>query len=261
MFVPFSAFVLSLGFSLTVSAAGLEAKSAKRDPNVSYKAYMMNAALLSRQESMDPIARSPQDAAVTAEEAAKIPATAWLSAKDMNANFAFLRDLRFIESPNQPNFKRRSSWLYPDDGCFARAGLAIKNIAAINKEPPSKIFAFGNLNVKTANAPGGSVSWWYHVAPIVEVNGQKYVLDPALNPKNPLPMMEWLKLMGDPKKMEVAICQSGAYTPGSSCDQKTDGMEKSAGDDQVYYLDAEWERLVDLKRDPRKELGDEPPWM
>jgi hypothetical protein len=260
MFVKISAILLSLGFSLT-AAAGIEAKSAKRDPNVSYKAYMARAYLLSQQEHPDATAKAAVDSGMSADNAAKVPVASWATSAELKEHFEFVRDLRFLESPQQPGFKRRSSWLYPDDGCFARAALAVKNLASNNQLPPNKIFVFGNLNVKTGNAPDGSVSWWYHVAPIIEVQGAKYVLDPALEPKHPLPMMDWLKLMGDPKQMEVAICGSGTYTPNDSCDKTTDGLEQGAGDDQIYYLDAEWDRLLELNRDPHKELGDLPPWM
>jgi hypothetical protein len=260
MFVKISAILLSLGFSLT-AMAGIEAKSAKRDPNISYKAYMVRAYMLAQQEHLETLAKAAVDSGMSADNAAKMPVAAWSTADELKEHFEFVRDLRFLESPQQPGFKRRSSWLFPDDGCFARAALAVKNLASRNDLPPNKIFVFGNLNVKTNNSPDGSVSWWYHVAPIIEVQGEKYVLDPALEPKHPLRMMDWLKLMGDPKQMQVAICGSGTYTPNDSCDKTTDGLEKSAGDDQIYYLDAEWDRLLELNRDPHKELGDLPPWM
>jgi hypothetical protein len=180
----------------------------------------------------------------------------------MNERFARMRDRRWLQTDDHPGFLRRSSWLYPDDGCFARAGLAIMNFAQWALPVPSKIFVFGDLVVKTANSPSGSVSWWYHVAPIVQVGADKYVLDPALEPTHPLKLEDWLaKMSVDVHRLEVAICASGSYTPDDRCDHVTDGVEAVAAGDQIGYLQDEWFRLEELKRDPTRELGAEPPWL
>src|SRR4030088_893974 len=114
----------------------------------------------------------------------------------------------------------------------------------------------------TPNSPPGQVSWWYHVAPIVEVGGQKIVLDPAIEPHHPLKLEDWLAQMApNISQLKVAICASGTYGPYDLCDQATDGIEQPAQDDQVYYLNSEWGRLVDLNRNPNNELGDSPPWL
>jgi hypothetical protein len=42
---------------------------------------------------------------------------------------------------------------------------------------PGKIFAFGNLRVRTPNSVRGVVGWWYHVAPMVNESGRLWVLD------------------------------------------------------------------------------------
>ncbi len=157
---------------------------------------------------------------------------------------------------------RRSSWLYPDDGCFARASLAILNLSKWNVAVPKKVFVFGDLRVETKNSPSGFVTWWYHVAPLVEVNGEKFVLDPAIEPSRPLPLGDWLaRQSANPDALEVAVCGSGSYTPYDECFKETDGEETSALSEQGYYLDAEWERLQRLGRNPVEELGDLPPWL
>jgi hypothetical protein len=180
----------------------------------------------------------------------------------MNERFAKFRDVRWLETSDHPGFQRRSSWLYPDDGCFARAALAIMHLTQWAFPAPSKIFVFGDLTVNTVNSPSGLVNWWYHVAPIVQVGNQKYVLDPALDPRQPEKLEVWLaKMAGDIHHLEVAICASGSYTPDDSCDHVTDGVEAMASDDQISYLQSEWERLVELKRNPVNELGEKPPWL
>ena len=62
---------------------------------------------------------------------------------------AQLREARFVFGRDQPEFARRSSWLYPDDGCFARAALAADNLARWSFAPVAKIFVFGDLDVRT----------------------------------------------------------------------------------------------------------------
>ena len=100
--------------------------------------------------------------------------------------FHVIRDSRFLHTNNNPDFERRIAWLYPDDGCFARAALSgIKlNDEVISR--PTKIFVFGDLVYYTPYSPDGAVNWWYHVSLVVKYMGVYYVLDPALNQEGPL---------------------------------------------------------------------------
>jgi hypothetical protein len=226
-------------------------------------AYKAQAQLMSQRTSPDAMSTPVDEAKSYGQNKATLPAaTAWADEKLMKTAFESFRDYRFLERDSKPGFLRRVSWLYPDDGCFARASLAIVNLNQWKYAVPKKIFVFGNLEVKTVNSPWGSVSWWYHVAPLVEVNGEKYVLDPAIEPKNPLRLEDWLARMSPtPDSLEVAVCGSGSYTPYDACYKDTDGVESMALSDEGYFLDAEWARLVELGRDPEKELGDLPPWL
>ena len=99
------------------------------------------------------------------------------------------------------------------------------------------------------------------MAPIVRVGHEVYVLDPAIEPKRPLEVHEWLARMGADftNPVEVAICSSHSYDPVSNCAQ---GANRSADayDDQYHFLSEEWTRQIDLQRDPAQVLGDNPPW-
>lgn len=244
-------------------ASGLNANSARREPGVSYKAYKTHAFLLSQGQTLPTMTTPVEEAKAYGTVKSTLPAaTAWVSEAEMNASFEKFRDYRFITTNSKPDFKRRISWLYPDDGCFARAALAILNLGSWNTAVPKKIFVFGDLTVQTKNSPSGSVTWWYHVAPLVEVDGVKYVLDPAINPKTPLKLEDWLATMSaQPDTLEVAICGSGSYTPYDNCARETDGREEQGLNDQPTYLEYEWSRLQDLGRNPENELGDLPPWL
>lgn len=186
--------------------------------------------------------------------------TGWKSIPDMQLRFETIRDERFMTLSNEPDFPRRISWLYPKDGCFARASLFNRNAFRLFVPIPDKVFAFGNLSVKTPNSTRGVVSWWYHVAPIVQVGVDKYVLDPAIDPERPLLLKEWIEKMGNPKRIKVAICGSGTYSPGDNCHKETDGVELRAEQTQKHYLALEEKELERLGRNPDAELGDTPPW-
>ncbi len=173
--------------------------------------------------------------------------------------FAKLRDERFLKDTTHAML-RRSSWLFPDDGCFARAALAIQNIKLWNQPVPAKLFIFGNLTVKTPNSPSGSVSWWYHVVPIVMVGQQPVVFDPAINPTAPMLLKDWIKTMvPDEKAATFSLCHSSSYSPASPCAAESNSS-LPALDHQMEYLKMEWQRLLELKRDPANELGNYPPW-
>jgi hypothetical protein len=243
-------------------AAGEDVHSARREPGLSYLAYKAHAVLMA--QGARPLNVSPvEEAKPYGQTKATLPAaTLWKTEVEMKQNFDKFRDHRFLERSSQPGFLRRSSWLYPDDGCFARAALAVLNLGKLNVTLPKKVFVFGDLDVKTINSPNGSVSWWYHVAPLVEIDGVKYVLDPAIEPRNPLRLEDWLSRMNaNPDNLEVAICGSGSYTPYDACHKESDGVESSALSDQGRYLDSEWYRLKSLGRIPEEELGDSPPWL
>tara|TARA_B110001454_G_C12723230_1_gene435966 strand:+ start:868 stop:1668 length:801 start_codon:yes stop_codon:yes gene_type:complete len=173
--------------------------------------------------------------------------------------FAKLRDTKFIKDSNH-NMVRRSSWLYPDDGCFARAALAVQNLKTWKMPAPAKLFIFGNLTVKTNNSPNGSVSWWYHVVPIVMVGQQPVVFDPAINSAGPMYLKDWIATMTtNLKTVSFSICKPSSYAPSSPCAADSNSSDPAL-DHQMMYLTAEWDRVTEMKRDPTKELGDYPPW-
>ncbi len=235
--------------------------SAKREKSEDYRVYKYRAKWLAEQSEQPAPYRTPLDEATTRLE--NLPrATRWPSMNVLNEAFARFRDYRFLTDSERPNFLRRSTWLFPDDGCYARASLANRNLKNWNYPVPKKVFVFGNLLVETPNSPLGEVSWWYHVAPIVEVHGRKYVMDPAIEPRRPLTLQAWLKRMHQrPGRVEVAICASGTYTPNDSCERETDGVEEVAETVQKFFLADEWYRVLDLGRNPEQELGDSPPWL
>jgi hypothetical protein len=199
----------------------------------------------------------------------RIPEWKWGSLF-MWGGFTWLRDVRFLPDPENPQFMRRSSWLYPDDGCFTRAALMVKNLGASGYGDTIKLFVFGNLTVKSPNAIGGQVSWWYHVVPAFKVLGTEnqgqliYVFDPAIEPKYPILLQSWLLSMGVDQagmaQLKVSVCHKNTYVPMDDCINGTQGVEERSLQDQAGFLRYERQRLLDLGRNPDLELAEFPPW-
>ncbi len=119
------------------------------------------------------------------------------------------------------------SFQYCQDGCYARAH---KMCYIINKKynyATHKIFSFANsgsdrLSVKALKWGGCCVTWWYHVAPLVNVNtptGVKaYVFDPAMFDQ-PVLLSTWLHFQENPACSSTAnvtminIQPTASYSP------------------------------------------------
>jgi len=251
-------------FVLTTTVFAARPPSAVRAPGEDYRDKIIQHSYESFPVfgyTGDPDHTGGATAVETAKELSKInlnTVEVWPADKDFKAHFASIRDERL--SILDPSFPRRSTWLYPDDGCFARAELSSVRTQAMRLPAPSKIFVFGNLNVATANSPEGSVSWWYHVVIGYRVQNVVYVVDPAIDPSGPLKLEVWLDKMGDRNQMKVAFCSAGAFEPYSQCRGAESMTLEEAADSQSNFLSVEWHRLTQLGRDPNKELGDSPPW-
>lgn len=186
----------------------------------------------------------------------------WDSLEQLTDAFERVRDLRFLETERDPSFSRRISWLFPDDGCFARAAMARQQLEDQWGHRIAKLFSFGNLRVTTPNHPSGKVQWAWHVVAAARVAETLYVMDPAIEPHRPLTAEEWaLKQVKQLKDARFSLCNSYAYTPYGACLDATIKDEDQALEDQTHYLEYEWKRIEKLDRDPERELGDFPPWL
>lgn len=233
--------------------------SAYRPLNVDYTVYEKK--VIETEVAEKVFRRSPIGSARLYTGDEKLPkGVGWKSVPDMQERFEKFRDDRFMKDPADPNNLRRISWLYPKDGCWTRAALFNRQAFREFIPIPSKVFAFGNLRVKTPNSRRGVVGWWYHVAPLVQIGNDRYVLDPSIEPTRPLLLKEWLGKMGKPERIKVAICGSGTYSPGDSCDKESDGVEARAERAQREYLALEKRELQAMGRNPADELGNNPPW-
>ena len=231
--------------------------SAYRHPEVSYESF--EQWMIKRIRNVSLYKSSAIGSATYFSENNLPDTTSWDSLSNLEKRFQGVRNDRHLRWPRRPDFLRRISWLYPNDGCYARAAMANIWFKARRIDVPGKVFAFGNLLVRTKNHPRGYVSWWYHVAPIIQVGKSHLVLDPSIDPSGPLPLRQWLSRMGNPAKIKVSICSPGAYSPRSRCSSETIGTSGTSA--QKEFLDREWDQLKRMGRSPDELLGANPPWL
>jgi hypothetical protein len=119
------------------------------------------------------------------------------------------------------------SFQYCQDGCYARAHKMCYIINNRYNYATHKIFSFANsgsdrLSVKALKWGGCCITWWYHVAPLVNVNtptGVKaYVFDPAMF-NQPVLLATWLHFQENPacsgtaRVSMINIQPTASYSP------------------------------------------------
>lgn len=253
--------ILALLFVITTAAqaASLHSPARQMDESFDQALTRYRAALRAAGHDQKGMA-SVVNSAVAYGEAVWDGVPSW-TATQLRQTFSKLRDQRFLPDPLEPSFLRRLTWLYPDDGCYARATLMNEQIANLNLAVPMKLFAFGNLRVETPNNPDGEISWWYHVAPVVKTRQGVFVLDPSIDAKNPMPVEAWLaSMLPSADQARVSVCAPTAYVPESHCARDNPAAARAARNEENKFLRLERERIQSLGRDPDEELGEHPPW-
>jgi hypothetical protein len=187
---------------------------------------------------------------------------------DILAQYPLQRDVRYMTGTNNPGVSRRISWMYPDDGCFARAEQFNAKVAAAGKTRPYKLFAFGSLRVYSSNS-SETVTWGWHVVPVVRrTTGEVIVFDAALNPCRPINWKEWLSFMVDDVNVfntagsgfAISLASPTAYGPFDLKNGEPSHEAESLVDQQTRFLNYEWDRQVALGRDPNVVFGPNPLW-
>jgi len=113
-------------------------------------------------------------------------------------------------------------FLYPDDGCWARAHEMCRLMINTGLSP-RKVWIEGNLYVSTKNNPNCHVWWGWHVAPTLCVRGphflqtQAMVIDPSLF-DTPVSEATWKGVQGDPNATLTDSAASIYYLWGNVTD-------------------------------------------
>lgn len=93
---------------------------------------------------------------------------------------------------------------YIEDGCYARALYMSMELAA-QGIPSSAHYIYGNLQ------PTVSVSWWYHVAPLLKVDSEEpWILDPAFETE-PLRRTDWIEKNQPQGRFTTEVKAGSAY--------------------------------------------------
>lgn len=181
--------------------------------------------------------------------------------EELQAAFEKARDEAAYPNTASKNFKRRSPWLFPLDGCYAKSSHVAQSIERQGLVRPGKIFTFGHLRLKTPFDPRGWVYWSYHVGTGYRYGNQIIVLDPSVNYKSIMTFPDWLILTAKhPETIRVKFCDTFAYSPSWACVGGSRQQERATYSHILDLLPSEWNNLKNLHMDPEKLLGDEPPW-
>lgn len=244
---------LSLIFVLLYSQIGLAGLPPQRPQNLDY--HQVAAKLLSvtspgQNAGLPQGFKSTVFASRTSLEKASWSQVPEVNPEKLKQFFFLIRDEKQLKDENQR--ARRLPWMFPDSGCFARAEAMAARMQEVLGLLPLKLFAFGNLVAKTEFHPTGFIHWWYHVAPIVRVGDQVYVIDPSIQDSGPLELSQWLEQMN--AVPEVSICQPHSYDPNSDCLRSDKSQFDRAIGDLGKFLKMEWSRLIELGFDPETKL-------
>jgi hypothetical protein len=122
-------------------------------------------------------------------------------------------------------------FLYPDDGCWARAHEMCRLMINMGLTP-AKVWIQGSLYVSTRNNPSCHVWWGWHVAPTLCVRGpslfqtEDMVIDPSLF-TTPVSKATWKGVQGDPNAT-LTDTDASNYFWGSTDPSYTDTNQQLA---------------------------------
>ncbi len=128
-------------------------------------------------------------------------------------------------------------FMYPDDGCWARAHEMCHMMINDGAEP-RKVWIYGSLRAPAENHPYCQVFWGWHVAPTLEVStaggSETYVIDPALFP-GPVPLTQWKRIQGDPSAV-LEPTDAAVFTRyKGGINETADPTYAEAESDMSYY--------------------------
>jgi len=144
------------------------------------------------------------------------------------------------------------TYQYCEDGCYARAHKMCYVINNRYHYFTRKVFSFAfpdgpySLCVKAEKWGGCCINWWYHVAPLVNIQtpaGTKtYVFDPAMFDE-PVLLATWLHAQQNPacaggrtpKVTSYNIQPTSAYAPNDTATFVTDPMYADTDTTLVHY--------------------------
>lgn len=162
--------------------------------------------------------------------------------------------VRLHDNPNPGDFLRRGPWLYPANGCYAKAAHVSFLAKQKGLPQPGKIYVYGDLEFDSPYAKNGHrVYWRYHMAAAYLFDDQVFIVDPGMS-ATVLTQQNWLNLISpSPESVRVKYCDENSYSPLSTC---VGGRGNGANLSHVRgILRDEWSNLRRLGYDPYVLLG------
>ena len=199
-----------------------------------------------------------------------LPQWTWWEAEEA---FNLIRDSRIFSdpAPERGGFFRRLSWLYPVDGCFIRAHMMPRALAGRGLPELRQIFLFGgDMLARSHWAPGfpDGIPWVYHVTAIISIDGEPWIIDPALFSDGLLTLRQWVALfVTNPSDLKASICHGETLSPANPCleparDERIPDYESYSDMDWLnQFLIAEADNVGQMGFEPMVILGDSPPWF
>lgn len=178
----------------------------------------------------------------------------WNNWEQLKSGFDLILNERNLDDHEVSGFQRRITWLYRNDGCFTRSGLASKKLARAGFPKVKQFFVFSDLRY-----------WTYHVALAARIGSTIYIFDPAFNWNEPMPLDAWRQEFtynSDPENVAVSICDQTSWDPGGDCAGLPPDhidTETNRNLDQWRYVWQHEERESLANKAPLY-LGDFPPW-
>lgn len=257
------------GHSQAIGPMGRAAVSSKRDPRQDYKSKILeskpkaSATSKGRAAPKRPLGLfsadlaipkpiSVVDSSVSYNLIDRSKVNAWTSTTDITAAFNLARDRKIFL--HDTVFPRRAPWLYPDDGCYVRSEAMVFTLRQYKFPEPTKVYAFGNLKMNTNLTVSGSVTWWYHVAIAYRLGNYIYVFDPSVNKQNIMSLEDWVNSFSTLDTVKLSFCKTGSYNTNDACSESREIEYKYIVRDTSPLLEKEWNRLLELKKNPKKAL-------
>jgi len=138
-------------------------------------------------------------------------------------------------------------FMYPDDGCWARAHRMCQLMADAGQESEKVWIHRGptsSLRADTLNHPNCAVEWGWHVAPVLDVSiegaTETWVIDPSLFP-TPVPLPVWVYAQNDPDATTEITDRSLYMKFGGPTADPTGTLTQQ---DMQHYRDALMQRFA-----------------
>lgn len=244
---------------LQAAVSVVTSQSAVRQPDQDYRLFTKNLPVLNENQKAFQLYIEDADNRIENPAEAVIPN--YYSTDTLQNDFEIVRDDRHVRWQKSPEFLRRGSFLYPQDGCWMRAAYMNRVLVKKGRLPLPKLFVFGNLQFSSPYVPRGQGAWYYHVAPVARIGEKLFVLDPSVDSNRPIEIDTWLNRMGvNRDNSELRICSPQTYDVYESCKLPM-GLEKQKFErDLQEFLNREWQNLDELGLPVKELLGNSPPW-